>query len=125
MSAQGWQRPRGSKRRKGSTDANAIPISDVVKSYGGEVKEGKAASVRCLMHNDSRRSAVINTYDNLYFCHTCGKGGNAVNVVMVMENLEFKNALERALEIAAGSGNEVRGSNRRGHSKVSRRTWNI
>ena len=84
MSAQGWQRPRGSKRHKGSTDANTISIKDIVSNYGGEVKEGKAASVRCVMHGDSRRSAVMNTYDNLYFCHTCGKGGNAVNVVMVM-----------------------------------------
>ena len=125
MPAQDWERPRAGKRRKGQTDTNAIPITDVVRSYGGEVREGKAASVKCVMHNDSRRSAVMNTYDNLYYCHTCGKGGNAVNVVMVMEELEFKDALERALEITVGSGKQIRGSNRRGNSKVSRRTWNI
>ena len=100
MSAQGWQRPRSGKR-KGKSDTDAISIRDIVNNYGGEVREGKAASVKCIMHSDSRRSAVMNTYDNLYFCHTCGKGGNAVNVVMVMENLEFKDALKRALEITA------------------------
>ena len=125
MSAQGWQRPRGSKRGKAQADTNAISIKDIVNYYGGEVKEGKAASVKCVMHNDSRRSAVINTYDNLYFCHTCGNGGNAVNVVMAMENLEFKDALKRALEIAAGGSQSLRGSNRRANAKVSRRTWNI
>ena len=100
MSAQGWQRPRSNK---GKGKANDIPIADIVKFYGGEVREGKAASIRCFMHDDSRRSAVLNTYDGLIFCHTCGKGGNAVSVVMIMENLEFKDALKRALEITAGS----------------------
>ena len=122
MSAQGWQRPRSNKRQD---EAKSIPIADVIKYYGGEVKEGRAANIKCFMHNDSRSSAVLNTYDNLVYCHTCGKGGNAVSVVMIMENLEFKDALKRALEITAGSGNAVRGSNRRGHTKVSRRTWNI
>lgn len=125
MSAQGWSRPRSGKRGKESFDTNAISISAIVSNYGGEVKEGKAASVKCVMHNDGRRSAVINTYENLYFCHTCGKGGNAVNVVMEIENLGFKDALERAIEIDAGGGKSVRGSNRRGNSKVSRRTWNL
>lgn len=124
MSAQGWSRPHSSKRRK-ETDAKAISIAAVVNNYGGEVKEGRAASVKCVMHNDGRRSAVINTYENLYFCHTCGKGGNAVNVVMEMESLEFKDALKRALEIDAGSGNEVRRSDRRGNARVSKRTWNL
>jgi DNA primase len=123
VSAQGWQRPRSGKRKK--DEANSISIKDIVLNYGGEVREGKAASVKCLMHSDSRRSAVINTYDNLYFCHTCGKGGNAVNLVMVMENLEFKDALKRAVEITAGGGQQVRGFSGRIHTKVSKRSWNI
>ena len=125
MSAQGWQRPRASKRGKGSSDANAISIKDIVTFYGGEVREGKAASIRCFMHDDSRRSAVLNTYDNLVLCHTCGKGGNAVSVVMIMEKLEFKDALKRAIEISTGGSQSLRGSDRRGHAKVSKRTWNI
>ena len=125
MSAQGWQRPRSNKRGKGKTDTNAISIRDIVNNYGGEVREGKAASVKCVMHDDRMKSAVMNTYDNLYFCHTCGKGGNAVTVVMIMENLEFKDALKRAVEITEGSGNSVRGSDRRSNAKVSRRSWNI
>ena len=124
MSAQGWSRSRTSKRGK-ENDAKAVSIAAVVSHYGGEVKEGKAANVKCVMHNDGRRSAVINTYDNLYFCHTCGKGGNAVNLVMEIENLEFKDALKRALEIDAGGGQSVRRSNRRGNARVSKRTWNL
>lgn len=124
MSAQSWSRSRSSKRSKGN-DAKLISITAVVSNYGGEVKEGRAANVKCVMHNDSRSSAVINTYENLYFCHTCGKGGNAVNIVMEMESLGFKDALKRAIEIDAGSGQSVRGSNRRGNARVSKRTWNL
>ncbi len=77
---------RKASRYKGAVDANAIPIGVIVSHYGGEVREGKSASVRCCLHSDSRRSAVINTYDNLYFCHTCGKGGNAANLVCILKN---------------------------------------
>jgi len=106
MPAQDWSRVRKAGS-KGRVEANSIPIGVIVTHYGGEVREGKSASVRCCIHNDSRRSAVINTYDNLYYCHTCGKGGSAVDVVMEIENLEFKDALNRAIEITAGSGQSL------------------
>ncbi len=97
MPAQDWSRSRKSGKANGRTDANAIPIGVVVQFYGGEVREGRACSVRCVMHDDSRKSAVINTVENLYFCHTCGKGGNTVNVVMEKESLGFKDALASAV----------------------------
>ena len=125
MPTQDWNRLGKVKRFKGSVDANAIPIDVIVANYGGEVREGKSASVRCCLHNDSRRSAVINTYDNLYFCHTCGKGGNAVSLVCILENLEFKDGLKRAIEIVAGSGATIRSGNKSTNLKRARRTWNL
>jgi DNA primase len=115
----------GKKRHKGTTDANTIPIGIVVKFYGGEVREGRACSVRCVLHDDSRRSAVINTKDNLYFCHTCGKGGNAVNIISIKENMEFKDALTRAVEILARSGSPIQQRSKRGSGSISRRSWDI
>ena len=125
MSAQDWSRLRKTSGFKGPIDANSIPISPIVANYGGEVREGRGASVRCVLHNDSRRSAVINTYDNLYFCHTCGKGGNAANIVCILENLEFKDGLKRAIEIAAGSGATIRSGGKSRNSSRVRRTWDI
>ena len=125
MPAQDWTRMVRKKRGKNSSDANAIPIADVVRHFGGEVKEAFNISVRCCMHDDSRKSAVIDTHNNLYYCHTCGKGGNAVNIVMELENVGFKDALARASEIAAGSGSPLRTVNKRRGSSLSRRTWNI
>ena len=125
MSTSDWSRSRKSGNGNGRTDANTIPIGIVVAHYGGEVREGRACSVRCVLHNDSRRSAVINTEENLYFCHTCGKGGNAVNIISIKENMGFKDALARAIEIITGSGKGIQPQSRRGGNKVSRRSWDL
>ena len=125
MPAQDWSRVRKAGRYKGAIDANTIPIGPIVQHFGGEVREGKSASVRCCLHSDSRRSAVINTYDNLYFCHTCGKGGNAANLVCILENLEFNDGLKRAVEIATGSGATIRPSNKSTGSSRAKRTWDL
>lgn len=110
---------------KGAVNANDIPIAVIVAHYGGQVREGRSCSVKCVMHNDSRASASMNTYDNLYHCFTCGKGGNAANIVCILENLEFNDGLKRAIEIAAGSGATIRSANKsRGSSRASR-TWDI
>lgn len=125
MSTQDWSRSRKPSKATGRTSANTIPIGIIVQFYGGEVMEGRARSVRCVMHDDSRKSAVINTVENLYFCHTCGKGGNTVNVVMEKESLEFKDALTRAIEIVSSSGHSLPTGSKRGNRNVSKRTWNI
>ena len=125
MPAQDWSRVVRTKRSKANSDANTVSIAEVVRHFGGEVKEGRNVSVRCCMHDDSRKSAVIDTYNNLYYCHTCGKGGNAVNVIMELENVGFKDALARAGEIVTGGGSSLRGSNKRQGARLPRRTWNI
>ena len=125
MSSQGWSRMVRNKGFKGSVDANSIPIGSVVAHYGGQVREGKNVSVKCVLHNDSRRSAVIDTVGNVYYCHTCGKGGNAVNLVCILENVEFKDGLKRAVEIAAGSGATIRSGNKSRSTGRAKRTWDL
>ncbi len=125
MPAQDWSRVVRAKRSKTNSDANSVSIAEVVRHFGGEVKEGRNVSVRCCMHDDSRKSAVIDTYNNLYYCHTCGKGGDAISVIMELENVGFKDALERAGEITSTGGTSLRGGNKRRGSSLSRRTWNI
>ena len=125
MSAQDWTRVVRAKGRKAKSASDTVSIEAIVTFYGGEVKLGKNVSVRCCMHDDSRRSAVIDTYKNLYFCHTCGKGGSGVEIVMEKEGLGYKDALERANEIATGNGGSIQSRSRRGNRSVSRRTWYI
>jgi DNA primase len=125
MSAQDWSRVVRKAKRKGSVDTSTIPIGDIIRFYGGEVKEGRNVSVRCCIHNDTRRSAVMDTYGNLYFCHTCGKGGSAVDIIMEKEGIGFKDAVERADEILAGVGATLRSEPKRRGRSLSKRTWDI
>lgn len=125
MPAQDWSRSKRSSKGNLKADANAIPIGVIVSFYGGEVREGKNFPVRCVLHDDRRRSAVIDTKGNLYFCHTCGKGGNAVNIISLKENMEFKDALTRAIEILARSGSSVQQKSKRSGNRVSRRSWDF
>lgn len=125
MSAQDWARVRKNKRFKGDIDANEIPIAPIVQHYGGEVREGRNSSVRCVLHSDTRRSAVIDTVNNLYFCHTCGRGGNAANIVCILESMEFNDGLKRAVEIATGSGAEIRPTGKSRGTRRTLRTWDI
>ena len=125
MSAQDWSRVVRKTKRKGSVDTSTIPIGDIIRFYGGEVKEGRNVSVRCCIHNDTRRSAVMDTYGNLYFCHTCGKGGSAVDIIMEKEGIGFKDAVERADEILAGVGATLRSEPKRRGRSLPRRTWDI
>jgi DNA primase len=125
MSTPDWSRVVRKGRAKTQADADSIPIEAIIAFYGGEIRQGKSASVKCCIHDDSRRSAVMNTYDNLYYCHTCGKGGTGVQVVMEKEGLDFKDALKRATEIAASGGYEVRTKFGRSNRKVLRRSWDI
>ena len=123
MSAQDWNRVVRSKGRKGKSVSSAVSIETLVSFYGGEVRQGRAVSVKCCIHDDSRRSAVMNTYDKLYYCHTCGKGGSAIDVIMEKEGLGYKDAVIRANEIITGNSGSVQSKSRRGNSHLSRRTW--
>jgi DNA primase len=122
VSTQDWARSYKSKR----VEANTIPIEPIVSFFGGEVRGGTGEiRVKCLMHNDSHRSASMNVDTNLYYCQTCGKGGNAVNIVCILENLEFIDGLKRAVEIAAGSGAAIRTGNKSRGARRASRTWDI
>ena len=83
MSAQGWSRVARKQRFKGAIDANTISIAAIVTNYGGEVREGRSSSVRCCLHNDSRRSAVINTLDKLYLNRIRSNMRQFKNVVVI------------------------------------------
>jgi phage/plasmid primase-like uncharacterized protein len=85
-------------------------LIDVVRHYNGEVKEGISKAVRCFMHSDSHRSAVMTTLGNnagLYYCHTCGKGGDGYSLIMIMEGCDFVTAKQRATTISTANSGEV------------------
>ena len=85
-------------------------LKAVVRHYGGEIRDGYSRPVRCCFHQDSRRSAVMSTDGEkagLYFCHTCGIGGDAYSLLMWKEGIEFRDAFNRATDIAKRAGFEI------------------
>ncbi len=93
--------------------ASSTFLIDVLRHYGGEVKEGISKPVRCVMHRDTHRSAVMTTLgqnEGLYFCHTCGKGGDGYTIIMEMEGCDFVTAKQRATTIAPKSSGEISSS---------------
>lgn len=82
-------------------------LKAVVQHYGGETRDGYSRAVRCCFHNDTRRSAVMSTDGDkagLYFCHTCGIGGDAYSLLMWKEGIDFRVAFDRAADIAKRAG---------------------
>lgn len=100
-------------------------LKAVVEHYGGEVREGYSKPVRCCFHNDTRRSAVMSTDGEkagLYFCHTCGIGGDAYSLLMWKEGVDFRVAFDRAADIAKRSGIDISQKDKRGNGVLSKRS---
>lgn len=100
-------------------------LKAVVEHYGGEVREGYSKPVRCCFHNDTRRSAVMSTDGEkagLYFCHTCGIGGDAYSLLMWREGINFRVAFDRAADIAKRAGFDLSQKDKRGDGVLSKRS---
>ena len=100
-------------------------LKAVVEYYGGEVREGYSKPVRCCFHEDSHRSAVMSTDGEkagLYFCHTCGIGGDAYSLLMWKEGVDFRVAFDRAADIAKRSGYDISQKDKRGNGILSKRS---
>ena len=100
-------------------------LKAVVEHYGGEVREGYSKPVRCCFHNDTRRSAVMSTDGEkagLYFCHTCGIGGDAYSLLMWKEGVDFRVAFDRAADIAKRVGYDISQKNKRGDGLLPKRS---
>lgn len=91
-------------------------LKAVVKYYGGETRDGYSKAVRCCFHDDTRRSAVMSTDGDragLYFCHTCGIGGDAYSLLMWKEGIDFRVAIDRAVDIAKRAGYDLSNKDKR------------
>lgn len=76
----------------------AVQASDILElvssrdylEYKGCRIRGKYAT--CPLHHDKKPSLHFND-NGLWYCFVCGVGGNVINLVMLVENLSFKESL--------------------------------
>lgn len=109
--------------RRNVGNKKVIPIAPIIEYYGGQIKYGTNRNVKCLFHNDSRSSAVVDTNKNVYFCHTCNIGVSSVGIICIKEGLNKTDAYRRAKEILNGSGISLPEQHGRNNKPVPRRAW--
>jgi len=91
----------------------ALPIEPILRELGAvTVPRGDRTWLRmiCPFHDESTPSASVSHVERRFRCHACGVHGDAVALLIEFEELDFKEAVERAEEIC---GMEAKPAKRR------------
>ncbi len=80
-------------------------IVDIISSYIHVKSAGVNYKALCPFHSEKTPSFSISTQKQMYKCFGCGEGGDVINFVMKMENVDFMEALEI---LARRSGIEIK-----------------
>lgn len=78
-----------------------LDILEVLSEYIRPVKAGRNHKARCPFHAEKTASLMISQEKQIWHCFGCGVGGDIFKFVMMMEGLEFPDAL-RLLAKRAG-----------------------
>ena len=75
-----------------------VARTDIVELVGGYVRLIKRSGSNmfglCPFHSEKTPSFSVSSDKQIYHCFGCQKGGGAINFVMEIENLEFRDAVE-------------------------------
>ena len=93
-------------------------IVDVVSDYVTLTPKGGSFWGLCPFHSEKTPSFSVSADKQIFKCFGCGKGGGAINFVMEMENLPFRDAVEvlakrAGLEMPADTGGPSAGARAR------------
>lgn len=81
-----------------------LDLKDVLENYGLQfTRSGKTWFACCPFHGERTGSFSVNPYKNLYYCHSCHRGGDAIRFYMDKEGLTYSQAVE-AIARANGVG---------------------
>jgi len=71
-----------------------VDIVELIGQYVSLRQAGREYKGRCPFHEEKAASFHVNPEKGVYHCFGCKAGGNVINFVMALENLEFTDALE-------------------------------
>ena len=77
---------------------NKIDILDVVSKHVKLKKVGKYYCGLCPFHKETKPSFYVSPEMQIFKCFGCGEGGNVISFLMKIENLSFKDVLEKLKE---------------------------
>ena len=72
---------------------DSTKIEEVVGEFVTLKKRGVNYIGLCPFHNDSHPSFSVSPTRGICHCFTCGKGGNAINFLMELEQMTYPDAL--------------------------------
>ncbi|MCL2152501.1 MAG: DNA primase [Oscillospiraceae bacterium] len=100
-----------------------VSRTDIVETVSRHVSLTKRSGANmfglCPFHSEKTPSFSVNADKQIYYCFGCGKGGGAINFVMEIENVTFRDAVEIlarrvGLDVPEkGGSDEVAGKRRR------------
>lgn len=76
-------------------------IVEVVSDYVKINRKGKDYFGLCPFHREKTPSFSVVPAKQIFYCFGCGKGGNAINFIMNIENVEFIDALKMLADRAS------------------------
>ena len=69
-------------------------LISIVSKYASVEKRGRYFWCKCPLHGEKTPSFCINEYDNFFYCYGCHVGGTAIQFIMQIESLNFREAVE-------------------------------
>lgn len=87
-----------------------IRVSDIAAEYGEIRKRGRLHVCRCLCGQNSDRNPSFTLYEDdpnggHFHCYACQRHGSVIDLVMLVEGLDFKTALAQLRDRLGGIGN--------------------
>ena len=73
---------------------NRNNIEDIVSSYVTLKRAGANLQGLCPFHSEKTPSFTIFTATQSYYCFGCGAGGDVINFIRNVENLDYRSAVE-------------------------------
>lgn len=102
--------------RCGVSDWAEDALVAVMDKYGLPEPGYGERPMRCPVHDDQHASASVNRAKGVWFCHACGKGGDAVSLVEAMESVDYASArrvIEALVGVSTGQERPLQGVSRK------------
>lgn len=70
-------------------------IYEIVSQYLELKRAGANYITHCPFHNENSASFIVNPQKNIFKCFGCGEAGDSISFIMKIENLNYKEAVEK------------------------------
>ena len=90
-----------------------LDIVEVVEDYVALRKKGQSYWGCCPFHGEKTPSFSVSRERQTYHCFGCNRGGDVFSFIMEIENIEFREALERLAERAGITLHQFQGQDRK------------